>query len=295
MISNKNIEALIITSNVKYNPEFNKNIIASSVETKNDYFISNIINNIKQNSNINNFLITHDLKIDNKDSLIYQDRLEDICKKEGLRLIVSPSSIKMPSQISATVAFKNGLKKINKEYFLFWEHDHFFTKKIDWQLISDCFFNGGKMIRFNRKINKKNKAFKINKRIIDNFEIINNTEFNSKILSTNLYSNGPFISEKKFCETLWNNVVFDYPSWNGHFGGFIEGPVNQKMLFDQFNMSKKDFMNKYPIFLYGGDEDLPIVQHKGRYTPQYQIKNLSFESLILIIKFLKQKIKKFWR
>ena len=35
MISQDNIEVLIVTTNVKYVPEFNRNSIASSVETKN--------------------------------------------------------------------------------------------------------------------------------------------------------------------------------------------------------------------------------------------------------------------
>ena len=34
---------------------------------------------------------------------------------------------------------------------------------------------------------------------------------------------------------------FEYPSWNGDFGGFIEGPVNQEMLSDKYKMINHDF------------------------------------------------------
>ena len=72
MIKKENTEALVITSNVKYIPVFQKNLITKSLETKNKNFILNIIYNIKKNTYIKNFLIAHYLKIDNKDSLNYQ-------------------------------------------------------------------------------------------------------------------------------------------------------------------------------------------------------------------------------
>ena len=291
MISQDNIEALIVTTNVKYMPEFNRNSIASSVETKNENFLLNVINNIKKHININNFLIVHDLKIDNKESLIYQEKISGFCKKEGIRLITSPSSIKIPSQISATIAFKNGINNIEKDYLLFWEHDHFFTRSVNWELIYDCFQNGGKMMRFNRKINKINKSYKIVKGIIDNFELITDSKFNKDILKTNLYTNGPFISEKKYCLNLWQNVNFKYPSWNGHFGGFIEGPVNQKMLSDEFNLSEAEFRKIYPIFLYGGHNFKPLVKHQGNYIPTYRIGSSYLVIIINLIKKIKLMIK----
>ena len=84
MISKDNIEALIITTNVKYIPEFNRNSIASSIDNKNENFLLNVINNIKKHIKINNFLIVHDLKIDNKESLIYQEKSQDFVKMKEL-------------------------------------------------------------------------------------------------------------------------------------------------------------------------------------------------------------------
>ena len=45
------------------------------------------------------------------------------------------------------------------------------------------------------------------------------------------------------------NVNFEIPNWNGSFGGFIEGPVNQKMIEDQLNENEDDFRKKYPLFV----------------------------------------------
>ena len=42
--------------------------------------------------------------------------LKILSNKLGFRLITSPSSIKIPSQISATIAFKYGLNKLNSNY-----------------------------------------------------------------------------------------------------------------------------------------------------------------------------------
>ena len=284
MISKENTQVLIITSNVKYIPEFDKDLVANSITTRKKDFIKNLINNIKYHSNLKDFIITHDFKIDNKESCFYQNYLKNICFQEGIKLLTSPSSIKMPSQISATIAFKRGLEAVNKEYFLFWEHDHIFTKKLDWDLIKDCFNNGGKMLRFNRKKNKIVNEYFIQKGLIENFEMIKESDFNKNILKSNFYSNGPFISEKKYCKDLWNRVDFIYPLWNGNFGGFIEGPVNHKMLFDQFNMGNINFDKIYPIFLYGGKDFNPIVAHKGDYEPSYTVNLFSAKFIIQLLK-----------
>ena len=285
----KNIEALIITSKVKYIPEFNSNTLCNSRQTEDINFIPKLLKNIERFSKINKFNIVHDFKIDNKYSIIYQEKLKMLSNKLGFRLITSPSSIRIPSQISATIAFKYGLNKIKSNYFLFWEHDHTFIDEVNWMTIDNCFKNGGKMIRFKRHINSIQKDFKRNKDgTIEHFATSNLSGFDDNILKTNFYSNGPFISEKSFCKKLWAETNYEFPNWNGFFGGFIEGPVNQFMLCEEFNLDNEEFNNKYPIYLYGGDKFEPIVKHKGDYEPIYKIQGNVFKSIIVLLKIIKR-------
>ena len=57
-------------------------------------------------------------------------------------------------------------------------------------------------------------------------------------------------------------------------------------------MNKKEFQEKYPIYLYGGDKFMPIVKHEGTYEPLYRIQGLNFKSLITIFKKVKKYFKK---
>lgn len=285
----KNTEALIVTSKVKYSPEFNSSNLCNSRQSEDINFIPKLLKNIEKFSKINKFNIVHDFKIDNRFSILYQNRLKMLSNKLGFRLITSPSSIKIPSQISATIAFKYGLNKLNSNYFLFWEHDHLFVDDVNWITVDNCFNNGGKMLRFNRHKNSILKDFKKNKDgTIEHYEIINFSSFNDGILKTNFYSNGPFISEKSFCKNLWEETNYEFPNWNGFFGGFIEGPVNQLMLAEEMNMDSKIFEKKYPIYLYGGEKFKPIVKHNGDYVPIYRNKGNLFKSIIILLKIIKR-------
>ena len=89
-------------------------------------FMTNVINNIKSNTQIVNFTIVHDYKFDS----IYSKLSGNTSEYHGINLIVSPTSIRMPSQLSASLAFKLGLKNLSKDYLLFWEHDHLFVEKL---------------------------------------------------------------------------------------------------------------------------------------------------------------------
>ena len=55
----------------------------------------------------------------------------------------------------------------------------------------------------------------------------------------------------------------------------------------ELNMNKKEFQDKYPIYLYGGDNFMPIVKHEGTYEPLYRIQELNIKSLITILKKVK--------
>ena len=51
--------------------------------------------------------------------------------------------------------------------------------------------------------------------------------------------------------------------------------MNQKMMADEFNLTRNKFFKKYPIYLYGGINKDPIVFHKGYYEPKYLFKGFS--------------------
>ena len=97
------------------------------------------------------------------------------------------------------------------------------------------------------------------------------------------------VSETNFCRDLWSDVNFEIPDWNGHFGGFIEGPVAQKMLENQLNLSERQFREKYPIYIYGSATEKPIVFHRGIYYPKYKFNFLKISSYINILRILKKK------
>jgi hypothetical protein len=292
MINKNEITALIITSAIKSIPEIRKNMHSISRVAKDSNFIEETLENIKKFSGINKFLIVHDFKIDSEISKMHSKNLFKLKNKYKFDLLISPSSLAMPSQLTASNAFKLGISQVESKYLLFWEHDHLFIKEVDWDLVSKSFEYGGKLTKFNRQKNNLNSKKELQKELILKKGLINQVfESNHKdLLSTNYYCNGPFIAEKDFCEKLWNNINFEIPNWNGIFGGFIEGPVNQKMIEDQLNQNEGDFRKKYPLFVYGGQSFDPIVIHRGNYYPKYKFSIFSFDTYRNIPRILKHKL-----
>ena len=288
MIKKNEITALLITSAIKSIPEIRKNMHSISRVAKDLNFIEETLENIKKFSGINKFLIVHDFKIDSEISKIHNENLFKLKNKYKFDLFISPSSLAMPSQLTASNAFKLGISKIKSKYLLFWEHDHLFIKEVDWDLVSKSFINGGKLTKFNRQKNTINSKKELQKELILKKGLINQFfESNYKdLVSTNYYCNGPFIAETDFCEKLWNNVNYEIPNWNGSFGGFIEGPVNQKMLEIQLNQTEDNFRKKYPLFVYGDKSFDPIVIHRGDYKPKYKFNLYSFDTYKNIPKIL---------
>ena len=288
------ITALIITSAIKSIPEINKNVLAISKIAEDLNFIEDTLENIKEFSGINNFVIVHDFKIDSEHSKIHSKNLLKIKEKYKFDLFTSPSCLAMPSQLTASNAFKLGIKKIKSKYLLFWEHDHLFIKNVDWDIVYKSFEYGGKLIKFNRSKNYINSKKNLQKELILK-EGIKNQLYESKykdLTETNFYCNGPFISEIEFCRELWDNLNYAVPNWNGSFGGFIEGPVNQKMLEDQLNQTQDYFRKKYPLFVYGEKNFEPIIIHRGTYIPKYKFNLFSFKTYINIPKIFKHKLLK---
>ncbi|MDC3047151.1 hypothetical protein OA165_02550 [Prochlorococcus sp. AH-736-A21] len=297
LLDPKSVEVLIITSASKKIPEIDPNIKAISQAVKNINFIEETIENICFNTSIKKFVIAHDLKIDCDFSLNHHKNLLRLKKKYNFKLITSASSSNMPSQLSASITFKLGLKSIRSKWLLFWEHDFMFHKKLDWQLVNKCIENGGKMIRLNKTYGYY--ASKINLETTlksQKLERIFNSRISENFINTNHYTNTPFISELQFCKNLWKDVNFEHPDWNGHFGGFIEGPVNQAMLTNELNLSKDQFQKKYPIYTYLDKDIDNLVYHRGIYEPLYLLNFSNFFNIILLLKvfkkFLKTKILK---
>ena len=127
LLDPKSIEVLIVTSASKKIPEIDPNIKAISQAVKNINFIEETIENICSNTSIEKFVIAHDLKIDCNFSLNHHKNLLRL-KKYNFKLITSASSSNMPSQLSASITFKLGLKSIRSKWLLFWEHDFMFNK-----------------------------------------------------------------------------------------------------------------------------------------------------------------------
>ena len=291
MINQNDITVLIITSAIKSIPEIRKNMHAISKVSEDLDFIEDTLENIKNFSGLEKYIIVHDFKIDSHYSKTHNKNLIKIQKKYNFDLFTSPSCLAMPSQLTATNAFKLGIRQINSKYFLFWEHDHLFIKKVNWDIVYKSFKLGGKLIKFNRSKNAVNSKKNLQKELILKKGITNQLfESNhSNLVETNFYCNGPFISETDFCKELWNNVNFEIPNWNGSFGGFIEGPVNQKMLEIQLNQTEDNFRKKYPLFVYGDKSFDPIVIHRGDYKPKYKFNLYSFDTYKNIPKILKHK------
>ena len=152
LIDPNSVEVLIVTSASKKIPEIDPNIKALSEAVKNKNFIAETIENIYTNTGISKFTIAHDLKIDCQYSLNHHKNLLFLQKKYNFKLITSPSSIIMPSQLTASLTFKLGLNNVRSKWLLFWEHDFMFYKKLDWESVNHCFKNGGKMIRLNKTL-----------------------------------------------------------------------------------------------------------------------------------------------
>ena len=106
----------------------------------------------------------------------------------------------MPSQLTASNAFKLGIRKIKSKYLLFWEHDHLFIKEVDWYLVSKSFDYGGKLTKFNRQKNNINSKKELQKELILKKGIINqffesNTRFtfNKLLLQWSIYCRNRFL------------------------------------------------------------------------------------------------------
>jgi len=249
-----NTQVLIITHASKTMPElgYKKPLLYPGAPSTD--LISKVIDNVRHSLGVDNFVVTIDHKVDCPYSRAYLSNLRILCSENNINLVLSPSCLNMASQLTGTLAFNKGIQSIDQEYVLFIEHDHLFSSSVDWTLVDLAFNEGAEMLRFNRRHNVSEH---------EGGEIVQESSFSSSICTTNSYSNGPFLARTKYCERLFRESSYYIPSWKGVFGGFIEGPTHMRMMADEYNLSTDEFRARYPIFLYGGVGEPPIVKHFG--------------------------------
>jgi len=247
--------ALIVTHASKCSPELGDKSVLYYPGAPQTDLLKKVISNIRSSIGIYKFLICIDHKIDCHVSLAYLENLRSLCVDGDIRLIISPSAVKVPSQVSATHAFYRGICAVSSDNVLFFEHDHLFLSSIDQNIVNRAFARGCKLLRFNRSQN-----------INTDFEILVNSENIEGVCETNMYCNGPFIADTKFCRRLFRIAMLGIPYWNGHFGGHIEGPISREIMFDFYNLSRSEFRTKYPIYMYGSIGFHPAIVHFGDFT-----------------------------
>jgi len=218
------------------------------------HLLEKVLDNIEQCAGLTDVVIAFDHKIDCAISRAYFDNLKEFCDRKKARLVLSPSCLLMLNQLTATAAFKRGIDAVDGDYVMFFEHDHLFRAGLDWQLIDRAINVGAQMVRFNRRANKSDPG---------GVEVVTPCVSLDGMCETNYYCNGPFLAKTRFCSGLFELAERQIPTWNGMFGGFVEGPLTRQMIADEFNLGHAEFRRKYPIYLYGGMGVPPLIEHFG--------------------------------
>lgn len=218
------------------------------------HLLEQVFENLRQYIDLVDAVIAFDHKIDCPTSCLYLENLRLLSQRLGVQLVVSPSSLLMSNQLTATAAFMRGINAIGSDFVLFFEHDHFFLRALNWEVVDRAFGEGAKMLRFNEGPNTSRSDWR---------ESVRPAGFMDQICETNYYCNKPFLARTTFCRQLFELAERQVPTWNGLFGGFVEGPVMRQMMADEFNLSRELFRELYPIYLYGAIGDPPMIEHFG--------------------------------
>jgi len=220
----------------------------------NTTLLDKVFENIKRSTGLERVVISFDHKVDCSISRQYLSNLREFCLKREATLMVSPTSLAMHNQLTATAAFLCGIRSISTKYVLFFEHDHLFLDCVDWRVVGEAFAMGLRMLRFNEFKNVSRP---------EAFEVVSPHPQSKSICLTNYYCNKPYLAETEFCLGLFEYAEKNVPSWNGTFGSLVEGPIARKMMEDEFNHSIEEFRKRYPIALYGAVGASPLVDHFG--------------------------------
>jgi hypothetical protein len=216
--------------------------------------LDQVFENLENFIGLNNAVISFDHKIDCPISTKYLANLRIFCESRHVRLVVSPTSLQMHNQLTATAAFLRGIRDIDSEYVLLFEHDHYFLHEVDWGLVDSAFAEGIKMLRFNEFHNTSRP---------ESFEIVSRSPASTEFCETNYYCNKPYLAKTEFCRQLFEFAERDVPTWNGHFGSLVEGPIMRQIMADEFNLDHDEFRRRYPIALYGSIGAPPMIEHVG--------------------------------
>ncbi len=247
----------VITHATKTLPELGRSDVLAYPGAPNTDLLSTVVDNLRNFTGLSKISIVFDHKVDCDISCAYLANLRLFCQEKELRLLVSPSALVMPSQQTATHAFHLASCASESPYLLLWEHDHLFHEAIDWHRIQQAMDHGAAMIRFNRRPNHS---------VVGSVpEMVEACGFSEDLCRTDYYCNGPFIARRSWLKPLFDLALREPPSWNGCFGGFVEGPINRRMLADCHNKSEEEYRHLYPIYLYGGLNAQPIVSHFGEF------------------------------
>lgn len=218
------------------------------------HLLEKVFDNLQQRIGLVDAVISFDHKLDCPVSVLYLKNLRPFCEQRGVRLIISPSSLLMSNQLTATAAFARGIEAIDTDHVLFFEHDHLFLRDLDWQIVDQAFAHGVQMLRFNEAENLTSQRWR---------ETVEPASFTDQVCETNYYCNKPFLAHTRYCRELFKLAERQVPYWNGPFGGFVEGPVMRQLVADEFNLSAEQFRQRYPIYLYGPIGAPPMIEHFG--------------------------------
>ena len=256
----------IVTTALKNVVEQSYNAVPIS-DRSNIKSIACLIHNLRSLGSFSRFIICHDFKVDSQRSIAYHKALINYCNSNGIELVVSPSSIAMPSQVSATMAFRKAISCVKTSHIAFWEHDWLFEYPLDLELVSNVFeILKADILYMFCPIPRKEILS------IDNIGFFNNLLQDTELINVcrfSTYNNTPFIARTSYLLALWSDINFSIPSWNGGFGGFIEGPVSQRLLERQLELPPEAFHNAHKHFVIYDEVRGPLVKHFGTYTPQY--------------------------
>ena len=214
--------------------------------------IETVIENIEKNLELKDikFLIGLDHKLDVPLSVEYYNNLISFSKRKNNVEVTSFNTLlssKPMTTFTATNNFFNLIKKCQTEWFMMWEHDWVFTKKIDINQISIWNDKDIDMLRFNQYPNASRGHPDI---VWDEKER----------LRTSYYCNNPFITSKTIWKEKYEPIAKNIPTWWGEYGGFIEGPL-KKYFIDNMSINREKFLSEYRIGLYGKMNEEPVIKH----------------------------------
>ena len=175
----------------------------------------------------------------------------------NLKVIVNSSDTEDPI-VTAPQNFINLIDSVKTKYYLFWEHDWVFKRKIDLKpILKEMDKNNSiNWIKFSQFPNNNTVVNFIPEEFKDK-----NPSSTIPLIPTNRWSNNPYICRTSVFQDWWKTFV--YPT--DEEGGFVEGPLN---VFFKYYMEKqglKQAMEIFKCFIYGNWNDEPIVDHLNGY------------------------------